>query len=57
MVANEQYMVGMSTRVTSVETVSPQHTVIPSERHISEPSPLPTASGTMPSTVVSVVIS
>ena len=42
--------------VINVETVSPQHTVIPNERHISEPSPLPIASGIIPNTVVSVVI-
>ena len=52
----EQYTVGISTRVTSVETERPQHTVTPRERHISEPSPVPMAIGSIPSTVVRVVM-
>ena len=40
----------------SVETVRPQHTVTPSERHSSDPSPVPMAIGSMPRTVVSVVM-
>ena len=46
----------MSTRVMSVETLRPQATVVPRPRHISEPSPRPRAMGSIPSTVVSVVI-
>ena len=37
--AIEAYTVGMITRVTRVEIESPYATTIPSERHISEPSP------------------
>ena len=40
----------------SVENESPHATDIPSEFHISEPTPVPTAIGTIPSTVVIVVI-
>ena len=47
----------MSTRVTSVEIESPQATVIPIDCHISEPSPIPRAIGTIPRTVVAVVMS
>ena len=39
-----------------VEKVRPQATTIPMEFHISAPSPLSTASGIIPSTVVKVVI-
>ena len=38
-VAIEAYTVGIITSVTSVEIESPHATTIPSERHISEPSP------------------
>ena len=46
----------MSTRVMSVETERPQATVVPRPFHISEPSPRPNAMGSIPSTVVRVVI-
>lgn len=39
-----------------VENERPQATDIPREFHISEPTPLPTAIGIIPSTVVIVVI-
>ena len=55
-VANTQYTAGISTRVINVENERPQQTVIPKERHISEPSPLPKAMGNIPRTVVSVVM-
>ena len=42
--------------VIKVDTERPQATVIPIERHISEPSPVPTAIGIIPKTVVNVVI-
>src|SRR5574344_1256185 len=54
--ANKLYKIGISTNVTKVETDKPQATVIPNEFHISAPSPLPTAKGIIPKTVVSVVI-
>ena len=43
-------------RVMSVENDNPHATDIPRARHISEPSPLPTAIGIIPMTVVRVVI-
>ena len=46
----------MITRVMRVEMERPQATVTPSPFHISEPSPRPQAIGSMPQTVVSVVI-
>jgi len=49
-------MVGISTRVTRVEIDRPQQTVTPREFHISDPSPLPSAIGSIPSTVVRVVM-
>ena len=46
----------VSQREIKVDTERPQATVIPIERHISEPSPVPTAIGIIPKTVVNVVI-
>ena len=54
--ANMQYITGTRTRVTAVDTESPQATVIPIEFHISAPSPVPIAIGIIPNTVVNVVI-
>ena len=56
-IENEQYTVGMITRVIMVERVRPQQTVTPRPFHISEPSPVPNAIGSIPKTVVRVVIS
>ena len=54
--ANTLYTTGTITKVIKVDTESPHATVIPIERHISEPSPVPTAIGIIPNTVVRVVI-
>ena len=54
--ANTQYTTGTITSVIKVDTESPHATVIPIERHISAPSPVPIAIGIIPSTVVRVVI-
>ena len=51
-----QYRTGMMTRVMRVEIDRPQATVIPRPLHISEPSPVPQAIGSMPRTVVRVVM-
>ena len=48
-----QYTTGTITSVINVDTDNPQATVIPIERHISEPSPVPTAIEIIPNTAAS----
>ena len=53
---SNRYIAGTSNNVKSVENVSPLAMVMASGCNSSEPSPRPSASGSIPTTVVSVVI-